>query len=58
MDGVPRAPISWLNESVDAQSAKDAELVFELLDSAESLVLSVANGEDTARIPIVVKKAD
>ncbi len=58
IDGVPRAPISWLNESVDARSAKEGDILFEMLDAAESLVLSVANGEDTANIPIVLKKSD
>ena len=58
IDGVPRAPINFLNELVDARSAKEGDVMFEMLDTAESLVLSVANGEDTANIPIVLKKSD
>ena len=30
VDGVPRAPTSWLNSSVEARSAKDAEVQFEV----------------------------
>jgi hypothetical protein len=44
--------------SADARSAKEGDVMFEMLDTAESLVLSVANGEDTANIPIVLKKSD
>lgn len=58
VDGVPRAPISWLNDSVAGRSAKEADVMFELPDTAESLVLSVVNGEDTANIPIALKRAD
>ena len=58
VDDVPRAPTSWLNESVDARSAKEADVTFEVPDTAKSIVLSVANGEDAANIPIVLKKSD
>ncbi|MDD4906671.1 MAG: hypothetical protein PHD39_11005 [Methylobacter tundripaludum] len=57
INGVPRAPISWLNELVDPRSAKEADVMFEMPDTAESLVLSVENGEDTANIPLIVKKS-
>jgi len=59
IDGVPRAPINFLNELVDARSAKEGDVMFEIPDTAESLVLSVKNdGEDTANIPIILKKSD
>jgi hypothetical protein len=58
VDGVPRAPISRLNDSVDARSAKEADVLFEVPDTTENLVLSLANGEDSANIPLVLKKAD
>ena len=57
IDGVPRAPISWLNDLVDARSAKESDVIFEMPDTAESLVLSVADGKDTANIPIILKKS-
>jgi hypothetical protein len=67
IDGVPRAPISSVIETVEGRSAKEGDVMFEMPDTAESLVLSVAradlsgppaNGEDTANIPIVLKKSD
>jgi hypothetical protein len=58
IDGVPRAPINFLNQLVEARSAKEGDVVFEVPDTAESLVLSVKNeGEDTADIPILLKKS-
>ena len=54
IDGVPRAPINFLNTLVEARSAKEGEVIFEMPDTAVSLVLSVANGEDTANIPITL----
>jgi hypothetical protein len=58
VDGVPRAPTNYLNQLVDGRSAKEGDVVFDVPESAESLVLSVANGEDTANIPLVLKKVD
>ncbi len=56
IDGVPRAPINFLNALVEARSAKEGEVVFEVPDSAASLVLSVANGEDSGNLPVILKK--
>ena len=56
IDGVPRAPINSLNALVEARSAKEGEVVFEVPDTATNLVLSVANGEDTGNLPVVLKK--
>lgn len=56
IDGVPRAPINFLNTSVEPRSAKEGEVIFEMPDTVGSLVLSVANGEDTANIPISLNK--
>jgi hypothetical protein len=58
IDGVPRAPTSWLNDGVDARSAKESDVIFEMPDTAESLVLSVTSGPETANIPIILKKSD
>jgi hypothetical protein len=58
IDGVPRAPINFLNQLVDARSAKEGDVLFEVPDTAERLVLSVkGDGEDTADIPIVLTKS-
>jgi len=58
IDGVPRAPTSWLNDSVDARSAKESDVIFEMPDTTGSLVLSVTSGPETANIPIILKKSD
>lgn len=53
VDGVPRAPINFLNQLVDAHSAKEGDVLFEVPDTAKRLVLSVkGDGEDTADIPM------
>jgi hypothetical protein len=58
IDGVPRAPINFLNQLVEARSAKEGDVLFEVPDTAESLVLSVkGDGDDTADIPILLKKS-
>jgi hypothetical protein len=53
---VPRAPVSWLNDSVSARSAKDADVEFEAPDTAKELRLQVLVGDDneTADIPLVL----
>lgn len=57
IDGVARAPINFLNQLVDGRSAKEADVLFEVPDSAERLVLSVTgDGEDTADIAMLLKK--
>ena len=57
IDDVPRAPTNFLNEVVDARSAKEGEVVFELPETARRLVLTIDNGEDSARLPVVLKKS-
>lgn len=57
IDGIPRAPKNFLNDLVDARSAKEGDVVFEVPNAAESLVLSVIDdGGDTADIPMLLKK--
>ncbi len=58
IDGVPRAPTNFLNTLVEARSAKEGDVIFDMPESAGSLVLSVANGEDTANIPLRLKKSE
>lgn len=58
IDGIPRAPKNFLNELVDARSAKEGDVMFEVPNTAKSLVLSVTgDGGDTADIPILLKKS-
>jgi hypothetical protein len=56
-DGMASAPTSSLIDAVDAQSTKQAEIVFELPDTARSLELLIDNSEDSARLPLVLKKS-
>ena len=58
IDGVPRAPKSWLNDLVEPRSAKESDVIFEMPETAESIVLSVTSGPETANIPIILKKSD
>jgi hypothetical protein len=58
VDGVPRAPVSRLNDDVDARSAKESNVEYELPDTVKTLALRVLVGdkpEDTADIPITLK---
>jgi hypothetical protein len=57
IDGIPRAPINFLNDLVEARSAKEGDIVFELPDTAENLVLLIQGyGEDSAEFPMTLKK--
>ena len=56
VDGQPRAPISSLIDAVDANSAEQAGIVFELPETATNLDLLIDNTEDSARLPLVLKK--
>ncbi len=50
VDGVPRAPITDLNEVVDAHSAKDAVVEFDLPEITQ-WVLVLRSGDEVAEIP-------
>jgi hypothetical protein len=52
VDGVPRAPISNLNDVVDSHSAKDGAVEFALPDTVKHVVLLVREGENVAEIPL------
>ena len=41
VDGVPRAPVNFLNELVDSRSAKEGEVKFVFPDTTQSLVLQI-----------------
>lgn len=57
VDGVPRAPVSRLNDAVDARSAKESDVEFEAPNTAKSLALQVLVGDkdEPAEIPITLK---
>ncbi|WP_372785767.1 hypothetical protein [Phenylobacterium sp.] len=55
VDGVPRAPTSWLNSSVDPRSAKEADLVFALPLTAKTLSLRINSGDEDGEIPLTLK---
>lgn len=57
VDGVPRAPTSYLNELVEAKSAKEADVSFEIPDTAQTLALTVDSGQEAGSIPIILKTA-
>jgi hypothetical protein len=56
VDGVPRAPVGRLNDSVSVRSAKDADIEFEVPDTAKEFRLQVLVGDndETADIPLVL----
>jgi hypothetical protein len=53
-DGVP---VSWLNEAVDARSAKDGNVEFETTDTVNDLRLQVLVGDrnETADVPLTLR---
>jgi hypothetical protein len=55
VDGVPRAPISGLNEVVDGRSAKEGDVVFEVPTGENKVVLRISapttSGSETTEIP-------
>ena len=55
VDGVPRAPTSWLNSSVDARGAKEADLVFAVPLAAKSLILKINSGDEEGEIPLALR---
>ena len=55
IDGVPRAPIKRLITRVEPRSAMEGDVVFEIPQSAKTLLLSV-EGEDNVQIPITLEK--
>jgi hypothetical protein len=52
VDGVPRAPISNLNELVPSRSAKEGDVVFVIPEATKSTVLQVWSRGESTEIPI------
>ena len=57
VDDVPRAPVSSLIDSVEARSAEESDIVFEVPDTAKSLVLQLLVGDkdEVGEVPITLK---
>jgi hypothetical protein len=56
VDGIPRAPVSRLNELVDGNSARDGEVVFVVYDTIETLVLLVGHSNEKTRVPLDLRR--
>ncbi len=50
IDGVPRAPVSNLNEVVEPRSAKEGSIAFDIPSTAADLTLLVGDGPDAVGI--------
>jgi hypothetical protein len=48
---VPRAPTNLLDEVVQADSAKEGEVIFEVPVSTKDVVLQISSGDERSRIP-------
>ncbi|MDL2336609.1 MAG: hypothetical protein QFE16_02085 [Pseudomonadota bacterium] len=57
VDGVPRAPVSTLNELVESGAAKDGELVFNLPWALRTLTLRIVHYAETTELPFAVSGA-
>jgi hypothetical protein len=56
VDAVPRAPNNFLNDLVDARSAKESEIIFSVPENAKSLELWIGDNQDSAKLPVVLRK--
>ena len=53
-DGVPRSPISDLNESVEGHSAKEGLVEFAVPESVQHVLLQVRQGDDVAELQFIL----
>lgn len=53
-DGVPRSPVSELNETVEGHSAKEGVVEFAVPDSVQQVLLQIRHGEDVAELPLIL----
>jgi len=51
VDDVPRSQTNFLDELVDAHSAKDGDAVFELPPGVKDVVLQISSGDEKTRLP-------
>ena len=52
VDGVPRSPVSNLNDIVQGNSARDGEVVFVFDDTVDTLALLIGDGPNKTRVPL------
>jgi hypothetical protein len=52
VDGVPRAPVSNLNDLVEAHSAKEGTVEFTFPNTVTRTVLQLRSGNESVEIPI------
>lgn len=52
IDGVPRAPVNFVNEVVAPGDSKDARFVFDLLALPQSLEVGIFGGGDSAKVAL------
>ena len=52
VNDVPRAPTNLLDEVVEADSAKEGDVVFEVPFPVKDVVLQVSSGDEKSRVPL------
>ncbi|MGC4095959.1 MAG: hypothetical protein QM706_02495, partial [Nitrospira sp.] len=55
-DGIPRAPVGDLNETVDGQSAKEGSVEFSMPESVQQVVLQIHQGNDVSELPFALPR--
>jgi len=51
VDDVPRSQTNFLDELVDAHSAKEGDAVFEVPPGVKDVVLQISSGDEKTRLP-------
>jgi hypothetical protein len=55
-DGIPRSPVSDLNETVEGHSAKEGVVEFIVPESVHQVLLQIRLGNDVAELPFVLSQ--
>jgi hypothetical protein len=55
IDGVPRAPLNFVNEAVDSRQSKSAVFFFDLMRMPTTLQVGLLEGKDSARVPLALE---
>ena len=55
-DGIPRAPVNDLNETVEGLSAKEGSVEFSMPDSVQQVVLQIRQGNDVSELPFALPR--
>ncbi len=54
IDGVPRAPVNFVNLAVDPGDSKEDRFIFDLVSMPQTLEVGIQNGGDSLRVPLPV----